>query len=100
MPEEVKRRRNNELLALQNRIGIEQNQRLIGQVVEVLVEGPSKLGSRNDGSDRLQLTGRTREERIVVFDGPEKLIGQFVQVRIGAVTPTTLMGSIVSPEST
>jgi len=98
VPEEVKRRRNNELLAIQNRIGLEQNQRLIGSVVEVLVEGPSKLGGRDGEPDHRQLTGRTRQERIVVFDGPERLIGQFVHVRIGAVTPTTLMGSIVSPE--
>ena len=41
MPEEVKRRRNNELLALQNPISEEDNQPLLGQV-EVLVEGPSK----------------------------------------------------------
>ncbi|HID20931.1 MAG TPA: radical SAM protein, partial [Planctomycetaceae bacterium] len=98
VPEAVKRRRNNELLALQNRIGLEQNQRLIGQVVEVLVEGPSKLGGKSGAGERRQLNGRTCQERIVVFDGPEKLIGQFVHVRVGAVTPTTLMGSIVSPQ--
>src|SRR5262249_28720451 len=42
IPEEVKRRRNNELLAVQNQISEEDHQQLVGRTVEVLVEGPSK----------------------------------------------------------
>jgi len=46
VPEEVKRRRNNQLLELQNRISLELNEQFIGREVEVLVEGPSKLGQK------------------------------------------------------
>ncbi len=73
VPEEVKRRRNNELLAVQNAISEEDNQPFLGRTVEVLVEGPSKVGpqARRRASRRpaLQLTGRTICDRIVVFDG-------------------------------
>src|ERR1700750_922787 len=68
VPDEVKRHRNNELLALQNRISEEDNPAVLGRDVEVLVEGPSKTaekGSSADGgsptaaSGPIQLTGRT-----------------------------------------
>src|SRR6185436_9251072 len=71
VPEEVKRRRNNELLALQNEISEADNQTFLGQQVTVLVEGPSKSAERHpeehgDRGDQLQLTGRTHCDRIVV----------------------------------
>src|SRR3954452_19539384 len=83
VPDEIKRRRNNELLALQNEISEADNQTFIGERVSVLVEGPSKAafkdGSNNDrgipaSSPSLQLTGRTRCERIVVFEGNSRQI--------------------------
>src|SRR5690348_11366770 len=82
VPEEVKRRRNNELLAVQTAISLEDNRERLGRVYEVLVEGPSKSAARREDAPRalLQLTGRTACDRIVVFDGPERLIGQFVPV--------------------
>ena len=51
VPEEVKRRRNNELLAVQNAISEEDNHQFLGRTVEVLVEGPSKHAAevRADG---------------------------------------------------
>ena len=54
VPEEVKRRRNNELLAIQNAISEEDQQQFIGRQVEVLVEGPSKTSQKHpdDGTDR------------------------------------------------
>ena len=70
VPEEVKRRRNNELLAVQNAISEEDNLPLIGRQVEVLVEGPSKTAKRQDElGEVLQLVGRTHCDRIVVFAG-------------------------------
>ena len=51
VPEEVKRRRNNELLAMQNAISEEDNQPFIGREVEVLVEGPSKNGPSGTTTD-------------------------------------------------
>ena len=47
VPEEVKKRRNNELLAVQNEISGEENRRFQGQTVEILVEGPSKREARS-----------------------------------------------------
>ena len=45
MPEEVKKRRNNDLLAIQNEVSLADHRGRIGQTVEVLVEGPSKNGA-------------------------------------------------------
>lgn len=96
VPDVVKKRRNNELLAIQGRISEEDNQTFLGQTTEVLVEGPSKLGARSDdGSERLQMVGRTHCDRIVVFDGPRTLAGQIVPIGIYDVTPFTLIGTPV-----
>jgi len=93
VPDAVKRRRNNELLQIQNRISLEENQKFIGRRVEVLVEGPSKTGRKSpESQSTLQLTGRTPCDRIVVFPGDRRLTGQFCWVRITGVTPTTLLG--------
>src|SRR5207302_11368666 len=60
IPFEVKNRRNNELLALQNRISEQESQRFLGERVEVLVEGPSDRakGRGEDVGDIVQVTGR------------------------------------------
>lgn len=93
VPLAIKRRRNNQLLEIQNRISLEENQKFIGRLVEVLVEGPSKLGRKAPETNPIvQLTGRSRCERIVVFPGDRRLAGQFRWVRITAATPTTLLG--------
>ena len=100
VPEAVKRRRNIELLKVQERISLEANQRMVGRDVEVLVEGPSKAASkagRNGGSAgpaANQLVGRTRGDQIVVFEGPASLAGQLLTVRIAGATPLTLMGHL------
>ncbi len=96
VPDEVKRRRNNELLQLQNRISEEDNQPFLGQRVEVLVEGPSKKSGETSGSDKLQLTGRTMCDRIVVFDGNRRQIGQTLPVAIYEANAHTLFGAVVT----
>jgi tRNA-2-methylthio-N6-dimethylallyladenosine synthase len=105
VPEEVKRRRNNELLAIQNAISLEDNQCFFGRQVEILVEGPSKVG-RKQGPDAaasaeepvptdvVQLVGRTICDQIVVFDGPHKLAGQILQIKIEKVDAFTLFGKL------
>jgi tRNA-2-methylthio-N6-dimethylallyladenosine synthase len=98
VPEEVKRRRNNDLLAIQNKVSLEDHRRRIGETVEVLVEGPSKTALKHEGSGPRQLTGRTMTDHIVVFDGNERLIGQTVQVQIEEATAFTLFGSVVTGE--
>ena len=99
MPEEVKKRRNNELLAFQNAISLEDNRRWVGRTVEVLVEGPSKSTARRDGWDGVdQLTGRTPCDRIVVFEGPERLVGRFVPVVVEDASAVTLFGRVETSE--
>lgn len=101
VPYEVKQRRNNSLLALQNLISEEENQRFLGRTVEVLVEGPSKLAETplEDGHV-VQLTGRTTCDRIVVFDGTRRQVGQFLPIAIYDVSPHTLFGAVVTHDST
>ncbi|REK06793.1 MAG: tRNA (N6-isopentenyl adenosine(37)-C2)-methylthiotransferase MiaB [Planctomycetota bacterium] len=97
VPEDVKKRRNNELLAVQNAISEEDNQPLIGRTVEVLVEGPSKNAARDDdGSDALQLVGRTHCDRIAVFDGNRRQIGQLLDVAVYDANAFTLFASVVT----
>jgi tRNA-2-methylthio-N6-dimethylallyladenosine synthase len=167
--EEVKKRRNNELLAIQNQISEEDNHAFLGRRVEILVEGPSKwsekgksspseltssvggLESQIEGSmesppgtenvlplgqpgaasegwntssrrerdprsrdsvgspaapelesnqNLMQLTGRTLCDRIVVFQGQPRLIGQFVEIGIYDVSPFTLLGTILTHHQT
>jgi tRNA-2-methylthio-N6-dimethylallyladenosine synthase len=95
--EDIKRRRNNELLAIQAEISEEDNQAFLGRQVRVLVEGPSKMNRAETGT--LQLTGRTNCDRIVVFDGPERLVGQFLDVVIYDANAWTLFGNVVTNHS-
>ena len=111
VPDLIKRRRNNELLAIQTQISLADSQSLIGQVVQVLVEGPSKApqynGRTSTGGDSemssapahaahvQQLTGRTPCDRIVVFDGTDRFVGRIIPVRIDATSAVTLFGSVV-----
>ncbi len=102
IPEDVKKRRNNEMLAVQNQISAEDNAEFIGSDVEVLVEGLSKTelkrGDVEPHSGPVQLTGRTSCDRIVVFHGNPRLAGTLATIQIDDVTPTTLIGQIVTRE--
>jgi tRNA-2-methylthio-N6-dimethylallyladenosine synthase len=88
VPEDVKIRRLNEIIALQNRLSAEANQRCVGKVYEVLVEGVSKRS-------REQLFGRTEQNRVVVFDRGSHHVGDFVNVRITESSSATLKGEEV-----
>jgi tRNA-2-methylthio-N6-dimethylallyladenosine synthase len=95
VPEEVKKRRNNELLAVQAAISLKDNRDLIGREVTVLVEGPSRATTRRAGWDGIdQLTGRTSCDRIAVFRGHERLIGKMVRVWIEDASAVTLFGQV------
>jgi tRNA-2-methylthio-N6-dimethylallyladenosine synthase len=100
IPYEVKNRRNNDLLELQNRISEQDSQRFLGQRVEVLVEGPSDRARHRaeDHGDLIQLMGRTPDDRIVVFDGNPRLIGQIIPIAVYDVSPHTLFGAVVTEE--
>lgn len=88
VPEEVKVRRLNELIALQNELSAESNRRDVGKVFEVLIEGTSKRS-------REQLFGRTEQNKVVVFDRGNHHIGEFVRVLITSSSSATLKGEVV-----
>lgn len=85
VPEEIKIRRLNELIALQNELSAESNQRCIGQEYEILVEGVSKRSKE-------QLFGRTEQNKVVVFDRGTHRPGEYVRVRITESSSATLKG--------
>ena len=85
--EEEKIRRLNEIIALQTQLSLESNQKEIGKVVEVLVEGFSKR-SHDD------MYGRTSQYKTVVFPRQGNHIGEYVKVRINSASAATLKGEI------
>ena len=93
VPEEEKVRRLEELIALQNRLSRESNERCIGKTYEILVEGVSKRS-------REQLYGRTEQNKVVVFDrvqGDRTVhVGEFVNVIVTEVSSATLKGKIIN----
>ena len=95
VPYEVKQRRNNELLSIQNAISLEENRPLVGSRPEILVEGPSKAARKKPSPGPLvQLVGRTLCDRIVVFNGPEELAGRILPVEIEKADAFTLYGRL------
>ncbi len=86
--EEVKTRRLEELIALQNELSRESNACCVGKVYEVLIEGTSKRS-------REQLFGRTEQNRVVVFDRGTLRIGQYAKVHITDSSSATLKGEVV-----
>jgi len=96
VPVEIKKKRNIELLAVQERISDELSRDFLGKEVKVLVEGLSKKPYKDSAEyvDAPQLTGRTATDWIVVFNGPQLLAGQFVKVKIAKTSPFTLFGKL------
>ena len=88
MPEEVKIRRLQGMIDLQNQLSDESNKRDIGKVFEVLIEGFSKRS-------REQLFGRTSQNKVVIFDKQNFKVGQFIRVKIERATSATLFGTPV-----
>ncbi len=125
VPEDVKRRRNNELLAVQQQVSVALNREMIGKMLEVMIEGESKLVSRQTAypsskvelgwenierrgrfsdpvpsSRRTQLIGRTRGDQIVCFDGDIALKGELLDVEITDARNLTLFGRLATSDVT
>jgi len=83
--EHIKEQCNQDLLQVVNESTRRSGQRLVGRSVEVLCEGPSK-------TNPARLMGRTRTNKIVVFEGSEKLIGEIVDVRVQRANGFSLYG--------
>ncbi len=116
VPEELKRRRNHELLAVQQEVCAADNRAMIGRTLEVLVEGESKLVSRQaaypstgvelgwerkSGSAaamrRTQMVGRTSGDHVVVFDADLSVKGQLLDLEITDAKNLTLFGRVLQP---
>jgi tRNA-2-methylthio-N6-dimethylallyladenosine synthase len=89
VPEEVKTRRLNEIIALQNRLSAQTKKNDIGKVFEVLAEGPSKRSADF-------LSGRTSQNKVVVFPAGNIVRGEYVKVLIEKSTSATLIGNVVN----
>ena len=89
VPEEVKVRRLQGLIDLQNKLSEESNLRDVGKTFEVLVEGFSKRS-------REQLFGRTSQNKVVIFDKKNFRVGQFIQVKITGASSATLFGEPIA----
>jgi tRNA-2-methylthio-N6-dimethylallyladenosine synthase len=85
VPDPVKEARNRDLLELVNKWAKRRAEPFVGQEVEILCEGPSKTNPN-------RLTGRTRGNKIVVFEGARRHIGEVMKVRITRSTGYTLYG--------
>ena len=87
--EDIKIRRLKEIIELQNKLSLQSNMRDIGKVFEVLVEGFSKRS-------RMQLFGRTSQNKVVIFDKQNYHIGDRVMIKITEASSATLHGVPVS----
>ena len=87
IPEDVKVRRLNELIALQNELSAESNKRCIGKEFDVLLEGVSKRSKD-------QLFGRTGQNKVVIIDRGTHHIGETVRVMISESSSATLKGKV------
>ena len=85
IPEEVKSKRLNEIIELQNGLSLRSKKKDIGKVFEVLVEGYSKKSSAD-------LSGRTSQNKVVVFPAGNYKPGDYVKVKITDCTSATLIG--------
>ena len=85
IPDDIKGERFNRLLALQNDIALEKNKPMEGKTIRVLCDGPSK---NNDNV----YSGRTEGNKIVLFDGNESDIGNFVELKIVRAETFALYG--------
>ncbi|WP_420154115.1 tRNA (N6-isopentenyl adenosine(37)-C2)-methylthiotransferase MiaB [Siphonobacter sp.] len=88
IPEDVKKRRLNEIIALQQQHSLERNQQAIGKVHKVLVEGTSKRSTEH-------LQGRNDQNKVVVFPKHNFTKGQYVNVLVTDCTAATLLGEPV-----
>ena len=87
VPLEVKTRRLNEIITLQNKLSLESNRRDIGKTFKVLVEGPSK-------KDPGELCGRTGSDKMCVFPAEGHKAGDYVSVTVKDCTSATLIAEI------
>jgi tRNA-2-methylthio-N6-dimethylallyladenosine synthase len=84
IPYEVKTARLNEIIALQGRMSLKSNEKEIGKVMKVLVEGPSKKNPQ-------ELCGRAGSNKMCVFPSRGEKPGDYCEVKVVSVTSATLL---------
>lgn len=88
VPEEVKGERLTRMIDLQSKLSMESNEKDVGKIVEVLVEGPSKRSADD-------FCGRCSQNKLVVFPKQDAKVGEYVRVKVLRFTQTTLIGEMV-----
>ncbi|MCX6260316.1 MAG: tRNA (N6-isopentenyl adenosine(37)-C2)-methylthiotransferase MiaB [Bacteroidia bacterium] len=88
IPEEIKTRRLNEIISLQNKLSTRSKKQDVGRIFEVLIEGFSKRSHDH-------LSGRTSQNKVVVLPGNGRRKGEYVNVKIEGCTSATLLGRII-----
>jgi tRNA-2-methylthio-N6-dimethylallyladenosine synthase len=88
VPEAVKSERLNEIITLQNRLSAKSKKNDVGQIFEVLIEGSSKRSIE-------YLSGRTSQNKVVVFPAGTHKKGEYVKVLIDRCTSATLIGKSI-----
>lgn len=91
IPEEIKKRRLQEIVQLQNKLSLESNQRDLGKTFEVLIEGDSKKSTAD-------WMGRNSQNKVIVFPKEQYPLkkGDYVQVQVTDCTQATLLGKIIA----
>jgi tRNA-N(6)-(isopentenyl)adenosine-37 thiotransferase enzyme MiaB len=89
VPEEIKVKRLEEIIALQLEISLQQNKKDIGKIQKVLVEGFSKRS-------REKLFGRTSQNKVVIFNKENHRVGDIVNVKITDASAATLFGELIT----
>ena len=84
IPYELKTQRLNEIIALQGRMSLKSNEREVGKVLKVLVEGPSKKNPQ-------ELCGRASNNKMCVFPSRGEKAGDYCEVKVASVTSATLI---------
>ena len=88
LPVELRLERLNKLNELQDKITLDINKKLIGQEFEVLVDGDAPKGEK-------LLQGRTPSDKVVIFEGSKKLLGEFVKIKITDAEAWCLHGEVI-----
>lgn len=90
VPEDIKKRRLQEIVEMQNRLSLESNKRDIGKTFKVLIEGDSKKSTE-------EWKGRNTQNKVIVFSKQNKNLkaGDYVEVKVNDCTQATLLGEII-----
>ena len=90
VPEDIKKRRLQEIVELQNRLSLESNKKDIGKTFKVLIEGDSKKSTK-------EWKGRSTQNKVIVFSKQKKDLkaGDYVEVKVNDCTQATLLGEII-----